>query len=75
MPEEWDAVTETVTFLVAVVPSTIGFPLLTTTLLITGAAFARVSANEGLLASVAGTARADRARAPETAATVAGIRI
>lgn len=50
MPEEWEAVRETATFLVAVVPSTIGFPPFTTTLLITGAASARVSASEGLLA-------------------------
>ncbi len=97
MPVGWEAVTETVIFFLAVVPSTMSLPPLTTTFLITGSvttvrADARgaaagsapnTSAAVGASGSAtplpsawaAGRASAERARAPETTATVARIRM
>lgn len=86
MPDGSVAVTATVTVFVAVVPRTISLPPLTTTLVIlvspttssAAALAAKVRRSEapGLPeACAAGTASEARARAPETAATVARIRM
>lgn len=62
----WVRVYVTGTFTVLVVPTTIALPLLTTT-------WEKV--RSGVAADADGTARADRAKAPETAAPMANLRM